>query len=57
MNKEDVGSKRPLSHGNVTDLKAKEKESSEIERHTEEFLKAGGKVKKMAKFIAKVFKA
>ena len=57
MKKEDIGAKRPLSHGNVTDLKAKKKESAEIERHTEEFLKAGGKVKKMAKFIAKVFKA
>jgi len=57
MNKEDIGAKRPLSQGNVIDLKAKTEESAEIERHTQEFLKAGGKVKKMAKFIAKVFKA
>ena len=39
MKKEEVGSKRPLSHGNVTDLKAKAKESEAIEKHTEEFLK------------------
>lgn len=39
MNKEDVGSKRPLSHGNVTDKPAKEKESAEIEAQTKEYLK------------------